>query len=114
MEVLGRFEGEVVKYDVTKGFGFIKIKDEIVDGSYRPACGLDDAMIHWKEIKIHKNGSGIAKLEVGEVVEFTIKRDERGLKAFGLHVVDVTEENEQNFNTEEHCGTTSTGYDGNG
>lgn len=106
MEILGKFRGEVIKYNVNKGFGFIKIKEELICGQYQNiGIAIDDALIHWKEIKLHSNDGGIAKLEVGENVTFTGKRDDKGLKAFDLKVCwkqdDAEMEEDVNYNKEE-------------
>ena len=75
-ELDGRFEGEVLKYDATRSFGFIKIKDKFIKG---------DAFIYYKDIEPEKDG--FKKLQQGQVVEFDLIRNEKGLVAKNLKIV---------------------------
>lgn len=73
---LGRFEGTVLKYDKVKSFGFIKIHDKTI---------TDDAFIYYKDIEPNK--AGFKKLMQGDLVEFDVIRNNKGLVAKDLVIL---------------------------
>ena len=103
MEPVGIFKGTVIKYNVEKGFGFIKILSQLIDGVFEDTqYPMGDAFIHYKGIKEHSNGTGIAKLFVGETVLFTCVEGPKGNSAEKLKVLDISEEHQANHIMEEY------------
>ncbi len=110
MDVTGKYKGEVVKYDVTKGFGFIKATHTLYEGKYTPlARPLDDFFGHWREIVEHSNGDDTAKLCLNEIVTFEGFRGEKGNQANEIRVIGTKydEAGDKNYNSEEYHGKTT-------
>lgn len=85
-ELEGRYEGEVLKYDATKSFGFIKINDKMLKG---------DAFIYFKDIEPEKDG--FKKLQQGQFVEFSLIRNDKGLVAKNLSILSGGNFDEEGF-----------------
>lgn len=92
---LGRYEGVVVQYNVTKAFGFVELirkitEVEVGNGTKRQYDVIDrnvvsgQAFVYYTSI----NCDGFKKLIEGQVVEFNLHRNNRGLNA---QCVDVTD-----------------------
>lgn len=69
----GLYEGRVIKYDVERGFGFIRVVNSRIN---------EDAFIHFKDIE--PTQSGFKKLVPEDVVTFELHRGEKGLSAKNL------------------------------
>lgn len=76
IELGKRIRGDVIKYFVEKGFGFIRVHDKTIQ---------DDAFIHFSEI--HKEIDGFKKLIPGDLVEFDLHRGHRTLVASNLKII---------------------------
>lgn len=81
---LGEYQGQVIKYMVDKGFGFIKIKNKVHrDGKdmtlVREKFLSDDAFVHCRDIEPDKDFA--KKLNQGEYVIFKLYRTSKGLTA---------------------------------
>ncbi|GBD03509.1 Cold shock-like protein [bacterium HR19] len=61
-----RLKGTVKWFDSKKGYGFISRED-----------GQGDVFVHWTEIK----SEGFKTLVQGEQVEFSLKEDQKGVRA---------------------------------
>lgn len=68
-----RYSGTVIKYDVEKGFGFIKPKDSSIK---------QDIFIHFAEIEVGVDA--FKKLRPNEEVNFVMHTTNRGLAAKDL------------------------------
>lgn len=65
-------QGKVKQFNDVKGYGFIRQEGE-----------QSDIFVHHTQIKME----GHRTLEAGQLVDFELKRDEKGLKAVGVRVV---------------------------
>lgn len=80
VELQGLFRGEVIKYNVEKGFGFIRVIDKVIK---------EDAFIHFSEIE--PGIDAFKKLLPGDMVSFKLKRGPRGLMASDLSLDSAVE-----------------------
>ena len=85
---LGKYEGVVVAYNVTKSFGFVELVREVVEteqgnGTTKEYAVVDrnkasgQAFVYYTSIQCE----GYKKLLEGQVVEFDLHRNARGLNA---------------------------------
>lgn len=86
---LGKFRGSVIKYDVERSFGFIKVEEEFDDGHFlRDTKKLQtlhgDAFVYFKDIE--PESDGFKKLIQGQVVEFDLQKGDRGLVAKEVYI----------------------------
>ncbi len=69
MATTNTLTGTVRSFDNSKGYGFIRLEGN-----------PEDIFVHHREIRME----GYRSLDPGDTVEFKIRRDERGLKAFDV------------------------------
>lgn len=65
----GVLEGTVRAFDNKKGYGFIRVEGN-----------PEDIFVHQREIKM----DGYRTLDPGDSVQFKLRRDEKGFKAFDV------------------------------
>lgn len=66
--------GHVRMFDPQKGYGFIRMEGN-----------PDDIFVHFRDVRTERNGR--RDLDPGDIVEFKLKKDSRGFKAFDVVVV---------------------------
>jgi cold shock CspA family protein len=66
--------GVVRMFDPTRGYGFIRMEGH-----------PEDIFVHFRDVRTERNGR--RDLDPGDVVEFRLKKDNRGFKAFDVVVV---------------------------
>jgi cold shock protein len=69
MGEVSMLRGNVRAFDKVKGYGFIRL-----DGN------PEDIFVHHREIRME----GFRELAPGDIVEFKLRRDAKGLKAFDV------------------------------
>lgn len=82
LKYLGRFKGSVIKWDVEKSYGFIRITESVegVKSTYK-----DDAFIYFRDVEPDKDG--LKKLHQAQIVEFDLNRGPKGLVAKNLNIL---------------------------
>ena len=115
MSGMGRFRGVVFEYKPTKGFGFLNITHELINGEFiKVSKRFDQVFCYHKCIEPKK--TGFKKLLVDQVVEFTCLKTDKGLASADLDIIgegtemddykeftqsgDESNSNESNFNQE--------------
>lgn len=97
MTFMGYGRGQVIKWDVERGFGFLRVlslgedktgpKDEIKHN-------MDDAFAHYSELRME----GFKKLLSGQVVEFEAYRTQRGITAKEIDIISEAFEEDGSVN----------------